>query len=206
MPASQPAQADKEEAPPGGVANSCLPASLITCLLECTCKPTTTTNNNNDDSKQTSLAAVCLPTTNRPHYHPLPACTAVCLPVLQEYEPDARPFSNVSECECLPLGHSPALRCYNLLFYSMAACQATSQLRCLPSSEEEFPTPTHQPTHPSAPLPAQATDLDSLKDLSGGGWSDIEGFLRFFNLYPKQLTFDNVKAKFKWVQWSGGVV
>ena len=43
----------------------------------------------------------------------------------------------------------------------------------------------------------QATDLDSLKALSKGGWSDIEGFMRFFNLYPKQLTFENVLEKFK---------
>lgn len=34
---------------------------------------------------------------------------------------------------------------------------------------------------------AQATDLASLKSKLGGGYGDIEGFLRFFSLYPNNV-------------------
>ncbi|KAL4447900.1 hypothetical protein ABPG75_005119 [Micractinium tetrahymenae] len=43
---------------------------------------------------------------------------------------------------------------------------------------------------------AEATDLASLKAKLGGGYGDIEGFLRFFSLYPNNITFANLKAKF----------
>lgn len=31
----------------------------------------------------------------------------------------------------------------------------------------------------------------------GDGWEDVEGFMRYWNLYPNQLTLQNIKARFK---------
>ncbi|EFN54711.1 hypothetical protein CHLNCDRAFT_135377 [Chlorella variabilis] len=45
-------------------------------------------------------------------------------------------------------------------------------------------------------LAGEATDLDSLKELFGGSWGDVEGFMKYYGLYPNQLTFANVKANF----------
>jgi hypothetical protein len=45
----------------------------------------------------------------------------------------------------------------------------------------------------------QATTFEELKELydSYTGWSDVEGFLKFFNLYPAQLNLSIVQEVFK---------
>ena len=51
--------------------------------------------------------------------------------------------------------------------------------------------------HEPAPCCPQATSLDDLKAKLKGGWGDVEGFVRYFGLYPADITFENLKAAFK---------
>lgn len=43
----------------------------------------------------------------------------------------------------------------------------------------------------------QATTFDELKELYGDSWEDVEGFMKFFNLYPAQLNLTVVQELFK---------
>lgn len=43
----------------------------------------------------------------------------------------------------------------------------------------------------------QAASLDQLKELYGGDWRDVEGFMKFYDLYPAQLSLKRVKDLFK---------
>jgi hypothetical protein len=43
----------------------------------------------------------------------------------------------------------------------------------------------------------QATSFDQLKQLYGGDWRDVEGFMKFYDLYPAQLNLKRVRTLFK---------
>ena len=145
----------------------------------------------------------------------------------EEYEPDARPFAEVGgwacahacslPCGCHPGSARPALR-------QAPGCagrqRVQAQLRphppparstCRPAAtrlgdltvllEGSCPLPVrpassrlHSPLSTHRP---QATSLDELKAALKGGWGDVEGFVRYFGLYPADITLDSLKAAFK---------
>lgn len=49
---------------------------------------------------------------------------------------------------------------------------------------------------PDARAMSEAKNFTHLKALYGGGWGDVEGFMKYFDLYPADLTMDNMKANF----------